>query len=467
MKKIAINDVTLRDAAKKEGLLTFKEKLEIAKILDELKVDVIYVGSVNDPVADPVLFRTMSSIVKNSVLCCTCFDTVANIDNAYSAVALAKQKRLQVVIPSSPVLIEYFTHKKPSAVLNSVSELVSHAVSLGCPVEVMFDDATRAEMDFLAAAVNSAVECGAEYITLTDNTGSMLPAEFADYMRSVYAAIPVLKNVKVNVQCADTLSLADACTIEAIGLGADGVFAATGVGNVPSLDNLVRAFSAIGDRHGFSCGLKVTAVGRLTGSIAALVRDDRGVSGQKIPVNTGTSLSKENTAEDITICVKSLGYDLSDEDYARIYEAFLRVANKKSSVGLKELDAIVASSAMQVPATYTVVSYVCNTGNIIRSTAAVTLKKNNADLFGLSSGDGPIDAAFFAIEQIVGHHFELEEFAVQAVTEGREAMGETVVKLRHRGKLYAGRGISTDIIGASVRAYVNALNKIVYEEKNI
>ena len=466
MRKIAINDITLREAAKKEGLLTFKEKLDVVKILDELRVDVICVGSISDPVADPVLFRTMSSIVKHSELCCSCYGSVTDVDNAYAAISVAKRRRLQIIIPSSPVLMEYVSHAKAAKVLAGVPDLVAAAKAHDCAVEVLFDDATRAEKDFLAKAIESAVAAGAEYVTLSDITGSMLPAEFAAFLRELYDTVPALSKVKVNAQCADTLSLADACSIEAVGAGVDGICVATGVGNVPSLDNIVRAFSTIGDKHGFNCSLKSTAVGRSTGRIDAIIRDKHTMEA-RVPAAEGATLSKENTLEDITVYVKSLGYDLSDEDYIKVYEAFMRVANKKQSVGAKELDAIVASSAMQVPATYTVVSYVCNSGNIIKSTAAVTLKKNNADLFGLSSGDGPIDAAFMAIEQIVGHHFELEEFSVQAVTEGREAMGETVVKLRHQGKLYAGRGISTDIIGAGIRAYVNALNKIVYEEKNI
>ena len=119
---------------------------------------------------------------------------------------------------------------------------------------------------------------------------------------------------------------------------------------------------------------------------------------------------------------------------------------------------------MQVPPTYRVESYVINSGNIITATAHMKLRRDDQLKEGISTGDGPIDAAFLAIEQIVGHHYELDDFQIQAVTEGREAMGETVVKLRSNGKLYSGRGVSTDIVGSSIRAYVNALNKIVYEE---
>ena len=161
-----------------------------------------------------------------------------------------------------------------------------------------------------------------------------------------------------------------------------------------------------------------------------------------------------------------LGYDLSEEDGAKVYEAFQAIADKKEKVGAKELDAIVAAAAMQVPPTYVLDSYVVTSGNTISATAHLKLHKQDKVLEGVSIGDGAIDAAFLAIEQITGQHYELDDFQIQAVTEGREAMGQTVVKLRSGGKVYSGRGISTDIVGAGIRAYINALNKIVYEEDN-
>jgi 2-isopropylmalate synthase len=161
--------------------------------------------------------------------------------------------------------------------------------------------------------------------------------------------------------------------------------------------------------------------------------------------------------------VRQLGYDLSDEDNAKVYEAFKRVATRKHFVGTRELDAIVASTALQVPSAYRIDSYVINSGNVITATANILLNRNGEKLRGVGVGDGPIDAAFLAIEQIIGHHYELDDFQIQTVTEGRDAMGSALVKLRADGKVYSGNGISTDIIGASIRAYISALNKIVYE----
>ena len=158
-----------------------------------------------------------------------------------------------------------------------------------------------------------------------------------------------------------------------------------------------------------------------------------------------------------------LGYDLSDDDADKVYDEFLRVAASKK-VTSKELDAIVATVALQVEPTYKLVNFVVNSGNIFTASAQITLDVKGETKQGISTGDGPIDAAFHAIEQITGCRYELDDFQIQSVTEGNGAMGNAVVKLRVNGKLYSGNGISTDIIAAAIKAYINAGNKIVYEE---
>ena len=179
----------------------------------------------------------------------------------------------------------------------------------------------------------------------------------------------------------------------------------------------------------------------------------------------GIYLTVHDEADSILKAVAQLGYDLSEEDQPKVIEAFRKIAAKKEQVGIRELDAIVASAAMQVPSTYQLETFVINSGNTIAATAHVRLKKDGQILDGVCLGDGPIDAAFLAIESITGRHYELDDFQLQAVTEGREAMGQTIVRLRSGGKLYSGRGISTDIVNAGINAYLSALNKIVYEEE--
>ncbi|MBR4728294.1 MAG: 2-isopropylmalate synthase, partial [Clostridia bacterium] len=171
-----------------------------------------------------------------------------------------------------------------------------------------------------------------------------------------------------------------------------------------------------------------------------------------------------STLAQVSDAAAALGYVLSGEDLGKVYDAVQRVSKKKS-VGARELEAVIATSAMQVPSTYHVESYMSTCTNGSNAMAQITLICGDEKLTGVAAGDGPIDSAFLAIEQIVGHNYELDAFEIQAVTEGKEALGSALVRLRSNGRLYSGNGLSTDIVGASIRAYVNALNKIVYEEK--
>ena len=209
---------------------------------------------------------------------------------------------------------------------------------------------------------------------------------------------------------------------------------------------------------------------RITERISWMCRTGRS---ETSPFDNGVREDSElylTAHDDLTAVLKvaaSLGYDLNEEDGASVYAAFREIAAKREKVTARELDAIVASAAMQVPPAYTLDSFVVTAGNTISATANIRLIRDGKALAGVSLGDGPIDAAFLAIEQITGQHYELDDFQIQAVTEGREAMGQTIVKLRSSGKVYSGRGISTDIVGSGILAYINALNKIVYEEETV
>lgn len=223
-----------------------------------------------------------------------------------------------------------------------------------------------------------------------------------------------------------------------------------------------------GNHYGFEAKARLTEAHRIISQIARIAAG-KGVDRSAV-INTSAAegammLDAQDDEAAVSAAVTKLGYDLSEEDMAAVYTEFVRVAAKKR-VGAKELEAIISGVAMQVPPTYTLVSYMVNSnsGNTLSASAQIVLAKNGEQLQGICIGDGPIDAAFVALEQIIGTRFELDDFQIQAVTEGKEAMGAAIVKLRADGKLYAGNGISTDIIGASIRAYLNAVNKIVFEQ---
>lgn len=469
MGNILISDVTLRQERKRtEAALSFREKLEIARALDRLRLCGVELPSIQNEKADTLLIKSIASAVKTSrvVLCAAL--SIEGVEQAYAAIKEAVKPCLQISVPTSTAQMEYICHKKPDQILTLIDELVQKAKSLCTEVEFVAEDATRSEAEFLYRAIDAAVQAGADIVTLADGSEGMLPARFGQFVREAYAHVPSLSKKIVGVQCADGLGLAAACALAAVEAGAELVKTTTGGDGLLPLETLANILRARGVELNLSADIAMTELSRAAGQVRWIVSARRESApafeaGAARPADEAVVLSSESSISDISAAVQKLGYELSEEDNAKVYAAFLRIADKKS-VGEKELDAIVASAALQVPPTYTLESYVINSGNVITATAQVKLLKQGKTLQGFGFGDGPIDAAFLAIEQIIGHHYELDDFQIQAVTEGREAMGSALVRLREEGKLYSGRGISTDIIGASIHAYLNALNKIVYEE---
>ena len=470
MNEIRISDVTMKQTGS-DISLSFKEKIELCKLLDKLGVTVIELEPIVHNKIDALRVKSAAAVVKNSIVAVPVALSPESVQVTWNALQEAKRARLQVCAPVSPVQMEYLFHKKPDAMLAAVRNTIAECCKVCTDVEFVADDATRSDPAFLYEIIAAAIEAGAKTVTVCDTAGAMLPNEFTAFIRELYANISRLPDVCLGISCSDSLSMADACAIAGVRYGAREIKAASYRLNLVSLPNVARALSAKGDVYGVACRVHTTILKRITGQIAWMCQTGRS---KNSPFDHGVQEDDGSlylTAHDDLAAVMKmasrLGYDLSEEDGAKVYEAFQVIAAKKEKVGGKELDAIVASAAMQVPPTYVLDSYVVTSGNTISATAHLKLHKQGRVMEGVCIGDGPIDAAFLAVEQITGQHYELDDFQIQAVTEGREAMGQTVVKLRSDGKVYSGRGISTDIVGASIRAYINALNKIVYEEEAV
>ena len=465
MNMIKLSDVTMKQAA--DGFsLSFKEKIELCKLLDKLGVSVIELEGVANPRIDSLRIKSIAAAVTGSTVAVPVQLTPDSPAQVWSALQEAKHPRLQVCGAVSAVQMEYLYHKKPDAMLRAVSETVAACKQLCDDVEFLADDATRADPDFLAKTVQAAIDAGATTVTLCDTAGSMLPAEFARFVKDLYEAVPQLKNINVGVSCCNTLSMADACAMAAVAEGIGEVKASAYPIDTASIANLAKLLSARGDSFGVATAVQMTQLSRVMDRIGQICQTGK-AKGAAVATQEGSDIFL-TAHDDITAVVKvaeHLGYDLSEDDRVKVYDAFRRIAAKKEQVSSKELDAIIASAALQVPPTYKLDTFVITSGNTISSTAHIKLTKNDQPMEGVSIGDGPIDAAFVAIETITGCHYELDDFQLQAVTEGREAMGQTVVKLRNGGKVYSGKGISTDIVAAGIHAYLSALNKIVYEEE--
>ena len=468
MKTIRCIDMTLRaSAVMRETALTFKEKLETARCLDRLKVDVIELAPLDGGKADLLAGKTIAAMVGTTLSAAV--DIVSgSVDETWESVRGARHPQLNLLTPVSPVQMEYACHKKAPAMLKAIAEQVKRARFHCENVEFSAVDATRAERAFLYTAVSDAIAAGASRVTLCDTAGVMLPDEFGAFVADVRANVPALAEAELYVQISDEMSMAAACAAAAIAQGATGVKCTAVPAGYPTLEQLSKLVQVKGAQMDIACGIRTTELSRTVGQLDWLMnarKEEASPFGNvAIGETAGVCLDQNDDIGEVIKVVRQLGYDLSEEDNAKVYEAFRRVASRKHFVGTRELDAIVASTALQVPSTYHIENYVINSGNVITATANILLDRDGEKLRGVGVGDGPIDAAFLAIEQIIGHHYELDDFQIQTVTEGRDAMGSALVKLRAGGRVYSGNGISTDIIGASIRAYISALNKIVYED---
>ena len=456
MKEVRISDRTL---CQTETVFSFKEKLEIARYLDKLNVDQIELPKIVNEKTDALLIKTMASFIRNARISVGADPEGESLKAAVEVLAPIENAAVRIEVPVSPVGMEYTARKKAPKLLEAVKAGIKTAKDAGLYVELCAADATRAEEAFLKQLLAEAKEAGADLATFCDDAAEMLPDRLAQFAASFVNGIPV--GIAVN----NKNGLACAGAILCVGAGAD-VVKTSVVGSDVPLETFATILKNCGNTNGFSSRISYTDLNKTIRQIG-WVTDNNGNETSVVTVSNtdeaGISLNRDSDREEVNAAISKLGYDLSLEDQENVYEAFHQIAGKKN-VDAHELDAIIASVALEVPQTYKLVSYVVNNGNIISTSAQIAISRDGRILQGIELGDGPVDASFLAIEKIIGHHYELDDFQIQAISEGKEALGQTVVKLRNNGKLYSGKGISADIIGASIKAYISAVNKIIYEE---
>lgn len=415
MRKISISDTTVRRSSKyAEDALPFRLGIEMAKHLDQLGVGAIEVGPVGTGRSDYLLVKSLASTIQKAALVVPVdlLDT-GSPAKAWEAVKEAKHPRLQVFAPVSTVQMEYFCHKKASGVLDCIKERVSACAALCPEVEFCAGDFTRSDPEFVEQAVLAAVEAGATSVAICDAAGDMLPDEFFAAVKRIKDILP--DGIGLGVFCSNKLFLADACAVAAVRAGADEIKTYAMGGHAASLEHFPRILHAKSELCGGDADLRLTELQHTVDVIRQLCEDARSRT-----------------------CTGSLA-EAEQETFAEDEEV--------------------------IPETYRLDSYLINSGNVITSTCHLRLQKGKEMLESVCVGNGPVDASFQAVEKLLGRSYELDDFKIRSVTEGREAMGETVIQLRYEGKSYTGRGLSTDIVGSSILAYINAANKIAYEEE--
>src|SRR3990172_5485352 len=501
--RILIFDTTLRDGEQSPGYsMNTKEKLEMAKQLARLGVDVIEGGF---PIASEDDFEAVKTIAQHlkggPIIAGLCRAKDIDIDRGWESLKHAERPRIHTFIATSEIHIKYKLKSTQEEVLEATVAAVKRAKRCTEDVEFSAEDAHRTDQDFLCRVVEAAIKAGATTINIPDTVGYGVPWEFGERVRNLMGRVPNIDRVVVSAHCHDDLGVAVANSLEAIRAGARQVECTiNGIGERAgnaSLEEIVMALRTRKDMLGYETGIRTEEIYRSSRPLQSLtgirVQPNKAMGGatafaheagihqhgllQKpltyeimTPESVGVPksrlvLGKHSGRHAFKKRLEELGITLSEEALNKAFIRFKAVADKKKEVFDDDLLAIVEEEVMAPGETYSLDYLQFTSGTNIVTTANVRLKRENEILQESGWGDGPVDAAYKAIDQITKVQGRLADYSIRAVTGGKDAMGEVVLKLEVNGHTVMGKGTSTDVIEASVRAYLNAINKIVGRER--
>ncbi len=461
MRTIRVTDITLKKLSEDRAIsLLFREKSAIANCADALGANAIELPAIKNLREDTIIYKTIAQNVQNATLAIPVGFNKEDVASVWECIKDARNPRLQIELPVSTIQMEYTYHVKQAVMLEKIAELVKTAKTYCTDVEFSALDATRADTEFLISAAKEAESNGASVVTVCDDAGVSTPEQIAELVAKVKEAV----NIPVYVQVSDKINMGVASAFTAISKGADGIKCAMAGKDVLLITEFSDAIRACGSQINAEIKLDTTKIHASIDDMVSNMNHGGFENQETVSDKKKILLDSDSSVAQVAQAASVLGYELSDLDVGNVYKTLMQVCDKKGAVGSKEFEALIASSAMQAPSTYHFETYTTTSSNVANSMSQVTLKCNDEIICGVANGDGPVDSVFRAIEQCIGHHYELDDFQVQSVTEGKEALGSALVRLRNNGKLYSGNGTSTDIIAASIRAYINALNKIVFEE---
>jgi len=499
--QVKIFDTTLRDGEQSPGCsMNIGEKLEVAEQLERLKVDVIEAGFA---IASKDEFKAVKEIARTVKGCCVAAlarTKPEDIDAAWNAVKYAENPRIHTFIATSPVHMEYKLKMTPEEVLGVTKDMVEYAKKYCNNIEFSAEDATRSNPEFLFKIFETAITAGATVINVPDTVGYITPEEFYAIIKKIQENVPNIEQVEISVHCHNDLGLAVANTLSAVSAGATQLECTiNGIGERAgnaALEEIVMALNTRKDFFDVQCKVDTKKIYRssklLSSLIGVPIPPNKAIVGKNAfahesGIHQHGVLSEKSTYEimnpssiGITINhivlgkhsghhafedrLKSLGYSLKDEELNKAFFLFKELADKKKVVSDADIEALIRTKYFDTPEIYRLESFIINSGNNITSTAIIKLKRKDELKEEVASGDGPMDAAFKAIEKIVRKSFKLEDYYVHSVTGGKDAQGEVVVKLRKNNYSATGRGLSTDIVEAGIVAYINAVNKILNGE---
>jgi 2-isopropylmalate synthase len=504
--RIIIFDTTLRDGEQSPGASMNKaEKLRLARQLEKLKVDVIEAGFPITSQGDFEAVSLISKEVRGLTVAALARAEKVDIDRAWEAIKDAANPRIHIVIATSDLHLKYKLHKTRREVLEIIQRAVSHARRYTTNIEFSAEDGSRTDPDYLARAAQTAIKAGATTINIPDTVGYALPHEFGELVRTVREKVSFDDQVIWSVHCHNDLGLAVANSLAAIDQGARQVeVTINGIGERAgntSLEELVMALHTRNDLMPYTTQIEkkqIYSSSRLVSRITGLVIPaNKAVVGanafsHESGIHQDGVLKKRATYEILTpqdigldksILVlgkhsgrhafqerlKELGYALSPEDMQKVFDRFKELADKKKEVVNEDIEALIADEILMIPDTYKLVYLSVISGNMAVPTATVKIEINGEIIQKAGFGVGPIDATFNTINKIIQtctKACKLLSFSVNAITGGMDAQGQVNVRVERDGKIVLGKGSDSDIITASAKAYLNALNRLEYLKKN-
>ncbi len=499
MDRVVIFDTTLRDGEQAAGgTLNIQEKLEIARQLERLGVDVIEAGF---PISSPGDFdavRLVAKEVRTPVMCALARAHPDDIDRAWEAVKEAERPRLHVFLSASDIHLLYQLKKSREEILEMSRSMVARAKKYTDDIEFSPMDASRTEPEYLYQVLAAVIGAGATTVNIPDTVGYAIPDEFGSLIEGILKNVPNIDRAVVSVHCHNDLGLAVANSLEAVKRGARQVECTiNGIGERAgnaSLEEIVMAIKTRGDFFNLTTNIDTTQIyktSRLVSELTGfLVQPNKAIVGAnafsheagihqdgviKMPITyeimdprtvgipasslvlgklSGRHAFKERLAE--------LGYSLSEEDFNRAFTAFKQLADKKKKIADKDIESLIAEELRTVSEVYHLDRVQVSCGDRGIPTASVRLIAPDGQVLADAAlGAGPVDAVCKAIERLVGVPNVLTEFTVKSVTEGIDAIGEVLIRIESEGVTYTGRGADTDIIVASAKAYINALNRLL------
>jgi len=500
--KVFIFDTTLRDGEQSPGCsMNLEEKLKMARQLDRLKVDIIEAGFPIASEGDFEAVKAVSAEVNNPTIAALARANRLDIERAWEAVKGAKKPRIHTFIATSDIHLEYKLRKTRAEVLAQAAEAVKMASDLCPDVEFSAEDATRSDISFLVEVFEAAIAAGARTINIPDTVGYTIPQEFGPFVREIISRVSNREGVVFSCHCHNDLGLAVANSLAAIEAGCrQAECTINGIGERAgnaSLEEIVMSLKVRKDKLPFHTDVVTEEIYRssrtLTNLTGSFIQPNKAIVGKNAfaheagihqdgvlkkaityeimtPQSVGIVssrlvLGKHSGRHALRNKFEELGYSLTKEELERAYFFFTKIADQKKQIYDEDLITIIQDGMKLIPDTWRLKHVHAYGGNQELSTAVVKLERGSESGTESAYGDGPVDASYKAIDRITGVVGRLLEFNVNSVSRGKDALGEVFVHVEFNGRTYTGKAASVDIIDAAVRAYLNAVNKAIYEQE--